>query len=216
MMLEIEFTPDGGQTQVIDFDVAVSERFGSGAEITDHAVEDGAPISDHAIPNNDTVTIESVVSNKPITSRNFGMDGAVGATQSRSITVDGQQRSVQVFTHSAAFDRVKRVDEQVRALINASQPVTVRTSLRELSPALIKSYDVQRDVSTGKILDLTMTLRVIRVATTQRVQLADPAERRGQNRRNRGNQPTQDASNRHDSVLGRANAGNALAGLLGR
>jgi hypothetical protein len=216
MAFEIEWTTTGGITQIIDFDCAESEQFESPAEITEHAVESGAAITDFVRPGNDTFTVEAWASNTPIVVKTFGLDGAVGATQPASLDVgNGKTVSAGVFQHSQPFDRVAAVDAQLVALRDAGQLLTVRTSLRETPNSVIESYKVTRDAKTGNVLAVSIDFRKIRIATTQTVQVTDPAQRRGQQTQNRGNQPAADAGTGHNSLLGNLNAGNALAGLLG-
>ncbi len=189
-MFELEWSDSSGNVTVIDFDAAITESYSSPATVSDHSVEQGASISDAVIAGNDLITIEGLTTNTPVVARVFGMDGATMSTGGQSITVGGNQVTVQVFRASQAFDRVKRIDAALIALRDAGQQLTLRTSLREVSPVVIQSYDVQRDAESGTdSLPLTLTLRKIRVVSTQRVAVAQTRHRRGQSTRNRGTQP---------------------------
>ncbi|HSN26760.1 MAG TPA: hypothetical protein VLT45_10755, partial [Kofleriaceae bacterium] len=200
-MLEIEWTDSGGTTTVIDWDVATSEHFEGTAEVTDHAVEDGASVSDHVIPANATVTVECVASNHPIVTRTFGMNGATMSTQPASVSIGGNRTaSVSVFQGSQQFDRVRAIDEQMETLRLAGQRLTIRTSLREVTPVVLTSFDVTREDSEGNILNATCTFRKVRVARTQRVPVTRPQHRRGQQTQNRGNQPATTPPAPPDSV----------------
>src|SRR4051794_30438938 len=95
--VQIEWTPpDGGDTQVLDFDAVTSEKHDEPVEVTEHAVESGAAVSDHARPGPDTVTLECVVTNTPIVTPFFGMDGARLETQRDTLQAGGQSVGVSV------------------------------------------------------------------------------------------------------------------------
>jgi len=193
-MLEISWTPQGGQEQVIDFDCLVSETHEGSAQVSDHVVEQGAAISDHVRPQNDSVTLEAVVSNHPLEVPSFGMDGATGSTRASTVSIGGQTSSVSTMQWSQAFDRRKAVDDQLRALKDAGQVVTVTTGTRVIENCVIERYRVERDADWGNSLHLNLDLRRIRIATTQRVRVPAPRQRRGQRQRNRGGQPGTDAT----------------------
>jgi hypothetical protein len=198
-MFEISWEDANGNVTLIDFDASITESYSSPATVSDHSVEDGGDISDAVIPGNDLITVEGMTTNTPIAARVFGMDGATIASRGQTIVVDGKQRSVQVWQASQPFDRVKRIDSALIALRNAKQRLTLRTSLREVSPVVIQSYDVQRDADSGTdSLPASLTFRQIRIATTQRVAVAASRQRHQQSTRNRGTQPA--AANADDGT----------------
>jgi hypothetical protein len=96
-----------------------------------------------------------------------------------------------VFQHSQEFNRARAIDEQLRALRDAGQLLTVRTGFREITSVVIQAYKVTREAETGNTLALSLELRRIRIASSLLVQVTDPVQRRGQRTQNRGNQPTQ-------------------------
>lgn len=189
-MFEISWEDANGNATTIDFDAAISEAYSSPATVSDHSVEDGGDISDAVVPGNDLITVEGLTTNTPVALRAFGMDGATISNQGRTITVDGKQRSVQVWQASQPFDRVKRIDEALIALRNAGQRLTLRTSLREITPVVIQSYDVQRDAESGTdSLPVTLVFRRVRIASTRRVAITQVQQRHQQRTQNRGTQP---------------------------
>lgn len=191
MSFEVHWTPDGGAEQIIDFDAELQASFESPAEITEHPVESGAAITDHVRPGNDRFTVEGWASNTPIVSKSFGLDGASLATQSVEI---GPGQSANLFTSSQQFDRVRAIDQQLVALRDAAQLLTVVTNLRETDNCVIENYKVTVDSETANVLAVSIDFRRIRIATTERTNISTSVARtRSQQRtRNRGNQPAQE------------------------
>lgn len=200
-MLEIEWTPEGGQTQTIDFDASVEEVYEGAAEVTEHAVESGANISDHVRPENETLSIEAMVTNTPVIPRTFGMDGATGETQSASL--GGSAGGVSVLQFSQTFDRVRAVDDALRQLKDDGQVLTVRTTFREITDVVLTRYKVTRNVDFSHALNLNLDLKRVRIATTERVAVRPPRPHTHNHARqaNRGSQPgTQETDDRSASL----------------
>lgn len=192
MSLEIEYVTEGfvgagtGRT-VIDFDASPTQEFGLASEISKHAVEQGAAVADNVRTQNPTVTVEAIVSNYPITERRFGMDGV--SLGSRILELPNGQRAT-TFGPSSRLNRVHLIDDELVRLQNAGTLLTVRTSLREITNAVLQQSTVHRDPETSSALMVTLVFEVIRIATTERVEIAHAAVRRNQHAGNRGNQPT--------------------------
>lgn len=198
--MEIEWTPEGGSLQTIDFDCSVEEVYEGAAEVTEHAVESGSNIADHVRPENDTLSLECIVTNTPVIPRVFGMDGATGSVQSVSLPSAGNVSTLQF---SQAFDRVRAVDEALRSLKDSGQILTVRTSLREITDVVLTRVKVTRNKESAKSLNLNLDLKRVKIATTERVAVRPPRprQRRGQRSGNRGSQPgTEETADRRSAL----------------
>lgn len=181
----LEYESAGGYLG-IDFDVVEKEGYEGTAETTEHAVESGVVVSDHLKRNPDTISLEAFVTNAPVVVPRSHMDGATGRVQPTTLTVNGKPLKASVLTFSGPFDRVRAVDEALRALLGTSV-LRYTGTLRTVEDLVLTRYRVDRDVSTGDALPIVLELRKIRRASIQRV--AAPAQRRGQPVVNRGEQP---------------------------
>jgi hypothetical protein len=175
-----------GAEQRLDFDASVRESFESTAEVTEHAVESGVAISDHVKQNADVLTIEAVVTNAPIVTPAHAADGATGSVQAVQLTVGNKRITVNVLQFSNVFDRRREVDRILRELKNTGQLLTVYTGLRTLENVIVERYGVERSAENGDALHLTLAVKQLRIASTQRV----AAPRRVRRRQQRGPQPT--------------------------
>jgi hypothetical protein len=193
-MLEISWEPEDGTPTTIDFDCSVTERYEGAADVTEFPVERGANVTDHVRAQNESVTLEAIVTNTPVVVPTFGMEGATGSPQPLRLDVAGQTLQATTLQFSQAFDRVRAVDEALRALRDVGQVLTVRTGVREIADCVIARYQVERDAEKGNALHLTLELRRLRIVTTQRVQVEQPALRSGHRSQNRGSQPATEPS----------------------
>lgn len=184
--LSLAWQADDGALQRLDFDASVRESYEASGEATEHAVERGASISDHVKPNADTLTLEAIVTNGPIVAPSHQADGATASVGPRTITVGNQRVTVNVVQFSTQFDRVRNVDRLLRTLKEAGQLLTVYTGLRAIEDVVIERVAVERTSETGQSLHLTLGLKRLRIASTQRV----AAPRRARRRQQRGPQPT--------------------------
>lgn len=207
-MVQLEWTDETNELQLLEFDAVPREGFEAPAEITEHAVEQGAAISDHVRAGSDTVSLEAVVTNTPILVPGTAMDGASGGTQPATLQLGGgRTATVRVLQWTQAFDRVRRVDEILRGLRDRGVLLTVRTDVRELSDVVIQRYKVDRDANTGNVLAFNLDLKKIRIATSERVAVQAPAQRRGRRSQNRGPQPATPAPADRRSALERTRQG---------
>lgn len=118
-------------------------------QITEHPVEKGAEINDHAFKRQPEVTLKCGWSNSQIAA-------LAGALQS-------------IFEGGAlpSADYVSTVYSQLLALQETRQPFDVVTSLRVYRDMLFKSLSVTKDQKTGAALNVTATLKQIRIVQTQ-------------------------------------------------
>lgn len=168
-MLTLEWAGADGALQVINFDASIDEGYESTAEATEHAVEQGAAVSDHVRPNPDTLSFNAYVTNTPVVSALSQMDGAGENHDGVDLDVGGRRVAAAVTQWDQEFDRVGAVDAQLLALQRSGTLVKVYTGLRVVERLVITRYKVDRDADNGNALSLTLELKRIRIATTQRV-----------------------------------------------
>jgi hypothetical protein len=189
----------GGRSVAVTLDAATEQGFEVTAEPTDHAVERGADIADHVKPGPRTFTVEGVITNTPIADDGAGpVRGSV-----RSVPLGGG-RSALVFAWDSAFDRVRTVDALLADLVDAGGLVTYATSLRpSVEDVVVTRYKATRSATIGDAVAVSLELRRVRLVSVRRVEVPDPAQRRGQTRGERGGQPAGATADRR-SALARA------------
>lgn len=175
----------------IEADVSINEGYELGAEVTEHPVERGSAISDHVRPNNSTVMLEGWISNSPIEVPGTQMDGVTGSMRTVDMLgPDGQKAgSAKALQFDGPFDRVRRVNEQIQALINTSTLVEIHTGLETIADVAITRFKVDRNAETGNALPFVLECKRLRIVETTVERVPAPVERRGQRPRQRGNQP---------------------------
>lgn len=189
MATVLTWTNSSGAAVAVALDVAERQGFEATAEPTEHAVERGANISDHVKPGNDTFTVEGLVTDSLFID-DGRVTGARGSVQSTEITVGGKRVTLATFQWSQAFDRVRLVDGLLLDAVKSGALVTYSSSLRgDVADCVITRYRVDREAGTGTALPLTLELRRVRLVSVRRVEVPDPAQRRGQQRGQRGSQP---------------------------
>jgi hypothetical protein len=155
------------QTLILfQFDASIVETFTKNAEVTDHPVESGADVTDHIRRLPREIEIRGWVSDNPIVlfpSAEFGLPP-------RSRAQD-------------AYAELCRIMDE-------GQLVKVVTSLTELENMALTSINVSRDKDTGQILDATIGLREVVVATTEVTEPPEPRQRNRQKKRQIGKQTT--------------------------
>ena len=139
----------GAELTLFQFDASIAENFDKTAEITDHPVEEGADTSDHIRRKPESIEIHGWVSNDPI---------VIGASR-----LDAQRTRVE-----DALTALERIMDE-------GQLVKVITSLKELDNMALSRISVRRDKDSGRILDATIRLREIIIATTETTQPPVPA-----------------------------------------
>jgi hypothetical protein len=200
MATVLTWTNAGGVRVAVTLDAAERQSFESTAEPAEHAVERGPNVSDHVKQNGDTFTVEGVVSNTPIL--DDGRAGSArGSVQPLTLMVGGVPVTLSTLQWSQAFDRAKFVDGLLLAAKEAGALVTYTTSLREVPDCIVTRYRVDRDAATGNALALALTLQRLRLVNVRRVEVPDPAQRRGQQTRQRGSQPAQTPAAARRSAL---------------
>ncbi|GAA7770997.1 hypothetical protein RN01_29860 [Cupriavidus sp. SHE] len=129
--------------------VMVEEGHLDELQITEHPVEKGAEINDHAFKRQPEVTLKCGWSNSD-------MKALAGTLES-------------IFEGGIlpTSDYVGQVYSQLLALQETRQPFDVVTSLRMYTDMLFKSLAVVKDQKTGQALNVTATLKQIRIVQTK-------------------------------------------------
>lgn len=189
----------GGRAVAVTLDAATTQGFEVTAEPTEHAVERGADVSDHVKPGPRTFTLEGVVTNAPMVD-----DGTAPSRGATRPVPDGRGRTFTVFAWDAPFERVRVVDELLTELVESGALVTLSTGLRPSSPELVVTrYRAERSTTVGDAVQVSIELRRVRLVTVRRVEVPDPAQRRGQRQGQRGAQAAGQTADRR-SALARA------------
>ncbi len=137
----------------IQIGVELEETHLDELQITEHPVEKGAEINDHAFKRQPELTLKCGWSNSQI---------AALAGTLQSIFEGGELPTA---------DYVSTVYSQLLALQETRQPFDVVTSLRIYRDMLFKSLSVTKDQKTGAALNVTATLKQIRIVQTQATSL---------------------------------------------
>ncbi|WP_454734237.1 phage baseplate protein [Cupriavidus pauculus] len=137
----------------IQIGVELEETHLDELQITEHPVEKGAEINDHAFKRQPELTLKCGWSNSQI---------AALAGTLQSIFEGGELPTA---------DYVSTVYSQLLALQETRQPFDVVTSLRIYRDMLFKSLSVTKDQKTGAALNVTATLKQIRIVQTQATKL---------------------------------------------
>lgn len=166
----------GDQTLTLfQFDASINETFSKTAEVTDHPVESGADVTDHIRRLPEEITLRGWVSNDPIAilaSLRFGPPPRKRAED--------------------AYDDLRRI-------MDNGQLVKVVTSLRDFENMALTSIAVTREKDSGRILDATIGLREIVIASTEVTEPPEPQQSNRGKKRQTGKQvakeiPDQDPS----------------------
>jgi len=154
------------ESLLIRFDASVSERYFRQKEVTQHPVEDGADVSDHTRVLPLEITIHGWVTDDPIV-----VLRSINATPS----VPG----------GSTDDRVLDAWKQLNRIMDEESEVKVITELESFPDMVLKGIDVTRDKDSGRILDATITLRQITIATTEVTSAPTPRPEPGEKSSNR-------------------------------
>jgi hypothetical protein len=159
---------------LVRFDSSDKETHTSGVELSDHPVEEGADVTDHIRIKPDEIELNGVISNTPLL--------FLASFQAES-PVEGSNES----TH----DRVEVAYRQLREFQRSGVLVDVITSLRTYSNMVITNISISRDVHSGNILDSTISLREMTMATAMSIDVPVPVAKKA--KKNAGKKQLDDA-----------------------
>ena len=136
----------------ITIDAFLEEKHSSKNTVSDLPVEEGYNISDNVFEEPDEIEISGFISS------------AWNDSQFQSIDVPKQNA---VALHNSLRDKVIQFNQALKKLVKDKKPITITTGLYVYEDMIITSYDVPRDVETGADLHFTMSLRKIRVVSSE-------------------------------------------------
>lgn len=157
-----------GPTDVllIQFDASISERYSRRKEITQHPVEEGSDVSDHSRTLPIEITIHGWVSDDPI---------VVLRSLNAEPSVPGGSTDARVLDAWKELNRIMDEESEVKLI----------SGLDDFRNMILKSIDVIRDKDSGRILDATIALQQITIATTEVISVPTPRPEPGQRSSNR-------------------------------
>lgn len=138
---------------IIEFDCSESETHTSENEVTDHPVEEGSLISDHIRVLPDGIEIHGLVTDTPIV--------YLASVFAKSPVKPTKEASV-----LAVDDRKNEAYDKLRELKNKGILIDTVTALRTYSDMTITSLTIARNADTGRVLDCTVVLREIQMASS--------------------------------------------------
>lgn len=157
-----------GLLDVVEFDTVISEQHQADLEVTEHPVEQGGKIVDHVRAKPLSLTFEALISNTPLRREDRADSGRAEAALARLQEFKAQGRLVQA-----------------------------RTTLRQYDDMVLTSLATPRDAKSGDALRFSVTLKQVRVVSSQRVKV-DPKSvktERAIPRVDKGKQEAQPAKN---------------------
>lgn len=179
-----------GAFVALSLDVADGEDYGNDAAVTDYPAEEGFDPADGARPTPPDFTLTGMITDSPIVVPTGQMGSVTGAVQSTQVpTYKGKPLTATALVFSGNVDRVATCDDLLQGLVENSVFVAVLTTLRQVDNALVTSYKVNRDASTGNSINVSITFRVVRIVSTQTVTVPAPRQRRGHPASAVGSQP---------------------------
>ena len=190
MSAVITWTDASGNTVALSLDVGESEGYELGAAVTSHPVETGFNISDGVRPTPPTFNLTGMVTNSPIVVPNTQMGGVTGSVGPVQIALpSGKSFTATALVFSGPFDRVLACDALLQGLVENGTLVSILTTLRQIDNAVVTSYKVDRNATTGNSIPVSLTFQVLRIVSTQSVTVPAPRQRRGRGQNARGGQP---------------------------
>jgi hypothetical protein len=173
---------------LIQFDASLTERYSRTKEVTAHPVESGADITDHTRTLPKEIEIHGWVSDDPIIFLK-----SLRATPS----VLGGNPLTRAFDAWTELNRI--MDEE--------STVKVVTELDEFDSMVLTNIDVTKDKDTGRILDATITLREIVIATTEVTEAPEPTQSNRKKKSGLGKQVGKPPSDTKGSLFTRIASG---------
>jgi hypothetical protein len=199
-MILIEWTD--GFRYAVGIDATSMYGFEHTAETTDRVVDAGAHVTDHIRSNPITGTLEGIITNSPLRALAPTRDRVAGV---RSVQLQ-DKTSVNVLAWDTDFDRVRQTDELLQQLMESKALVKLTTGFRVIENLAVTRYSAKRDENTGNGIAVTMELKQIRFAVSQRASVT-PIVRRAIPPQQRGAQPV-------DNRTGLARIEDGVSGLV--
>lgn len=186
-------------TRVLEFDAVISEMHIGNAITSEHPVENGSDMTDHVQRTPEELQIVGLVSDTPII-----ILASLRAEPAVSVGGDPQNR-----VHDA-YAFLKEVKD-------TGQLVSVSTTLRDYTNMVIVGLVVPRDKDKGRVLEASLTLKEILIATTEQVAPPEPVSTSRASKTNQGRKtktPAPPAVEASSTTLLEDGA-NFIAGIVG-
>lgn len=194
--MDLIFTNDADEAEVVTFDATLRETHSAGATVTEHAVETGADVADHVRPSVRKATFEVFVSDSPAEEPATLMYGTRGratsvdlragrerrmkrgasgyGTKAAEYTTETLKASANVLQFDGPFARRERVYEKLEQIRTEKRACIAICELAELDDVVITSLSAPLDSKSGDGIVFTLELTQIRFATSQIVEVPDP------------------------------------------
>jgi len=131
-----------------EIDVVLSERYGFSNTVTDIPVEDGSNVNDHVISEAPEISIQAFIGRAKF--------GVLGGDISDFLSILDDPKA-----------RIKQAYLELKKLKEDKEPLTVALGLDTFENMVITSFEIDRDVETGKDLPFTMSFKQIRVIKSE-------------------------------------------------
>jgi len=177
------------------------------SEVTEHNVEEGAAIVDHMRPKPDLIGIDVRVSNTPMDWEDpDGIARKYGAQQQTVSLDDGRNPALAgVSANLVGFTQDRNVLADTVAELDQLRLDAVRfdvvTRSGYYAGMVVEKATIKRELKNGKGGDIAISLRRIRVVSSQTVASPKPKEPRGQLKVSKGEQQPVPASGPKQSAL---------------
>ena len=147
MALTLLYRPTLARIGALELDASISETHTAEVEVTEHPIEKGANISDHVRAKPENLSIEGVVSNTPV---NRAQNARAVKSQGKLLQTTSDVDAIQGHPGVAesAYD-------QLRALKDSGQLITVVTKLRTYRNMVLRSLSIPRSAKIGDMLQFT-------------------------------------------------------------
>ena len=187
-LTELIFRIQKAEVGLVQFDASISETHNRESEITEHPVEFGANVTDHVRARPKTIEINGLITDTPV---------VFLASLLAESPVKG--------SFIPSFSRVGDAYDEFERMIDFAQTVDVVTSLTEYSNMAIESCSVVRDASRGNVLDCSLSLKEIVIASALTIGLPIPLNAANKAATNAGKKPktppTDSQSGKSQSLL---------------
>lgn len=185
--------PGTGRFGFVEFDATIREQHQQRSTITDRPVEEDESVVDHIRPMPDKIILEAAVSDTPVIFPP-GLFGGIGnrgvlagklsqerreyrdrhqsaqLQQPQNIDIPlpgGQVGQIRALKFDTPINRVQEVYDALEYLRLSGTTVSVLTTLKDYESMAIESIDTPRDAQRGSGFVATITLKHVRIVSTE-------------------------------------------------
>lgn len=220
--MELIWTNDAGELEVIAFDATLREEHTASATVTQYPVEGGADAADHVVPSVAKAVFDCFVSDSPSEvplSHTYGVRGTVqgreleAGTQRDAVrgavkttAAEYERRAIKATAQVLTFEggtlaRRERIFEELERHRTGKTLLTAITQLRELDQVVITNLGAPLEATDGDGITFRLELTAVTFAETQIVEVPDPDEPRGRRPVDGGATSTSEAGEGLSSLL---------------